>query len=455
MRIVASLALLALACGNTDDVDPQVPIRIEIGGQLTCVIEAAASPDAGVDAAMDAGTDVGMTDAGMTDVGMVDVGMTDAGMVDVGMVDVGMSDVGMPDSGMPDTGAPDAGGVDDGELDPLIRPVCWSIGETPQRLNLSRPLRGRIFLGDPLCNVADGELHCFGFNQYGQVGNGTEDPVIALTRIVTRPVVGLAVNRYPGEGFTCALFNDGSVSCWGFGEAGQLGNGGLDNQNMPTRVIGITDAYLITSGSAHACVATADEEAGTTAIRCWGSGSRGQLGDGTTNDSPSPVTVNTSAPDDAPRLEAPVHLTAGAFHTCALDVDGEVWCWGWGDGGQIGDGSRVDRPRPTRVSFASLVEEGEPEPIATALAAGGNHNCALLDGGQVVCWGQNDKLQTGVRGGEAILSPTLVLEDGTFVAAGTSHSCAIAAGRVQCWGEGPFLGTGGTGDTATPRTVNF
>ena len=49
----------------------------------------------------------------------------------------------------------------------------------------------------------------------------------------------------------------------------------------------------------------------------------------------------------------------------------------------------------------------------------------------------------------------LVLEDGTFVAAGTSHSCAIAAGRVQCWGEGPFLGTGGTGDTATPRTVNF
>ncbi len=459
MRFVVLLACLAVACGGTDDEEeqPRVITAVETGDIFTCAIQTvgASAPDAG---ASDAGTDAGMDDAGL-DAGD-DAGMDDSGVdMDVGMTDVGMPDVGTPDAGSLDAGGPDAGGVDDGELDPVIRPTCWIVEGVPQPLNLGRTLRGRVFLGDPLCNLADGQLFCLGNNEHGQVGNGTEDAVIDLTQILTpRRLTDLAVSRFGGgRAFTCGLGEDGSVYCWGFGEDGQLGVGSFMNQSSPVFVGGVTGGYLLTTGSGHACVATANEETGAKAIRCWGIGSDGQLGDGTTNNSATPVTVNLTRPDDEPSLEDPVQLVAGGFHTCALDLDGEVWCWGRGDLGQMGNGGTIGQMRPTRVSFASLVEEGEPEPTATQIAGGGWHNCALLTGGQVACWGGNEFFQAGVAAGTMVLSPRSVIDAGaSFVVAGRSHSCAIVDNLVQCWGQGIYLaGAGGGVDTARPVTVRF
>lgn len=448
------LACLALACGNNpDDRATLVPTSVEIGDIYTCVIETAAD-----------GADAGTDDAGMIDAGGVDAGLDDAGL-DAGVDDAGMPDVGALDAGDPDAGAFDAGvdggGVDDGELEPVIRPHCWELGELPQRLNLGQPLRGRIFLGDPLCNLADGRVQCLGPNDYGQVGDGTETATTTPTRVVTpRPATGMAVNRYGTEGFACAVLENGGVSCWGFGEAGQLGNGLSDNRNVPTTVPGVRGAYLITAGGAHVCVAfvDVDEEMGieTPGISCWGLGERGQLGDGTSSDNASPVSVSTTAPEGEPFLERPIALGAGFEHTCALDMDGEVWCWGAGELGQLGNGASVDQSRPVRVSLTRLVEEGMPEPTVVGLAVGGNHTCALTSDGVVACWGSNENLQTGVGGGATVLTPSAVLSDASLVVAGRSHTCAIVGTDVKCWGQAAYLGTGVTeGDTATPRTVRY
>lgn len=434
------LAVAVLACGDPDGMRANVvPTSVEIGDIYTCVVETAVDGD----------PDAGMSDAG-----------TDAGMTDAGMTDAGMTDAGMPDVGMPDAGTPDAGGSDAGSeegLDPVIRPYCWQLGEIPARFNVGQTLRGQIFLGDPICNLANGRVQCLGVNDYGQVGDGTETATESPTRAITPgPAIALAVNRMGTEGFACALLESGGVSCWGYGEAGQLGNGLSDNRNVPTTVPGVRGGYAITLGAAHACVAYADAEAMTQGISCWGRGEAGQLGDGSSSDNASPVDVNTTAPEDEDFLELPTQLSAGFMHTCALDSDGEIWCWGAGELGQIGNGASVNQSRPVRVSLSGLVEEGMPEPTATMVAAGGNHTCALTSDGVVACWGSNATLQAGVGGGDTILLPTAVLSEASFVVAGRSHTCAIVGTDVKCWGQGGYLGTGTTdGDTATPRTVRY
>jgi alpha-tubulin suppressor-like RCC1 family protein len=148
-------------------------------------------------------------------------------------------------------------------------------------------------------------------------------------------------------------------------------------------------------------------------------------------------------------------LAAGLEHTCALTTGGGVKCWGRNDAGQLGDGTTINRSTPVDVSgLASGV---------TALAAGGNHNCAVMDaihGGGVKCWGGNGSGQLGDgTSGNPRLTPVDVigLASGvTALAAGFGHTCAVnTGGGVKCWGAngGGQLGDGTTTQRITPVDV--
>ncbi len=242
-----------------------------------------------------------------------------------------------------------------------------------------------------------------------------------------------------GLAHTCAVIADGTVRCWGANDQGQLGDGTTTTpEPNPVPVSGLANAVAVAAGSKHTCALRAD---GT--VVCWGANNVGQLGSGT-------PTTPRLLPVPVSGLSNAVALAAGAFHTCALQVDGHVRCWGNNASGQLGDGTTANQPAPVLVSGLTN---------AVAMAAGSGHSCALRADGMVLCWGQNDKGQLGT--GTTMPQPTPVLpvsflSDATALAAGAFHTSArTARGNVLCWGAGSSgqLGTGGTTDAPTPQGV--
>ena len=174
---------------------------------------------------------------------------------------------------------------------------------------------------------------------------------------------------------TCALVTSGGVKCWGNNYYGQLGNGTYNNWPAPVDVSGLNGGVTaISAGEQHTCALNGDGS-----IKCWGYNYWGQLGDGTIDDRITPVDVsglNGGA----------TAVAADGFHTCAL-AGGAVKCWGKNDVGQIGDGTTT-----TRLAPVDIVELNSG---VTEIAAGQAHTCALTDNGGVRCWGDNDYGQIG------------------------------------------------------------
>ena len=149
------------------------------------------------------------------------------------------------------------------------------------------------------------------------------------------PVSGLAA----GSGHTCALDGAGGVLCWGYNSSGQLGSAGPPSgHGWPTRAAVPVTLVSLVAGGEHTCGLTA---AG--AAYCWGSNSKGQLGNGTiggTNSVAAPVSGGLTF----------VSLSAGGAHTCGVTPDGSIYCWGSNSSGQLGDGTLIDRGAPVRVT---------------------------------------------------------------------------------------------------------
>ena len=140
----------------------------------------------------------------------------------------------------------------------------------------------------------------------------------------TAPVVATAA----GVLHTCALLSNGTVQCWGSNGRGQLGDGTTTQSTTPVTVSGITNATAIAAGAGHSCAVLA-----TGTVQCWGWNSYGQLGNGTTTDSPTPTPVTVSGITNA------TAISAGGIYTCAMLASGTVQCWGFKGSGQLGDGS--------------------------------------------------------------------------------------------------------------------
>jgi alpha-tubulin suppressor-like RCC1 family protein len=243
-----------------------------------------------------------------------------------------------------------------------------------------------------------------------------------------------------GDYHSCARTPSGGVKCWGRNEYGQLGNGSTANSSTPVDVTNLgSDVVALAGGVGHTCALTS---AG--GVKCWGFNGYSQLGDGTSNGAAVPVDVVGLA-------SGVVAITAGGYHSCALTAAGGVKCWGYNAQGQLGNGTTNSAATPVNV-------DGLGSGIV-AIAGGVLHTCALTSSGGVKCWGWNASGQLGNGTTSDQTTPVDVssLNSGIIsIDAGGYHSCALnSAGGIKCWGQNNQgqLGNGNTTNQTIPDSV--
>ena len=288
---------------------------------------------------------------------------------------------------------------------------------------------------------AGGAVWCWGANSSGQLGDGTTERRMTPTRVVGLPPGGASAIT-ANEHHTCALAAaDGTAWCWGHNWAGQIGDGTTEDRLVPTPVEGLgRDLRTISAGYYHTCALGGNGRA-----FCWGFNSFGQLGDGTTTRRLTPVPV--------PALGWQNHaISAGFYHSCALDRNGRAFCWGYNSWGQLGDGTTIARLTPTRVQT--------PRRGMTDITTGSEHSCAITRPGRVICWGRDSSGQLGDGSGTVQLTPVRArTRSGRPIQAVSGrglHSCAVlSVGVVRCWGQNTSgqLGVGDTEARPLPTTV--
>jgi alpha-tubulin suppressor-like RCC1 family protein len=297
---------------------------------------------------------------------------------------------------------------------------CGSGGATPRVPPATDTLE--LATGDNFtcARMNNGRVRCWGSGTSGQLG-GTS----TFDSLEPVDVAGVedAAQVVAGVRFACARTTSGAVLCWGNDQYGQLGDGQATNAAFPARMVlgldGTRDrAVEIAAGGYHACARIDD---GT--VRCWGFNGTGALGDGTTASRGTPVTVAG--------LRSVTSLSAGYGFTCVVS-NGGVVCWGQNGNYQLGDGSSIERTTPT--------ESGSlPTGVSRVVAAfNGYYACAIMNDGQVQCWGQNNNGQLGddSTNDRSSAAPVVGLSDVTQLSLGTYHACArIVDGTVRCWGQ--------------------
>ncbi len=282
--------------------------------------------------------------------------------------------------------------------------------------------------GGHTCSVmTDGTMRCWGRGEFGQLGYGErqsigDDELAGAGGLVSVP--GKVVSADAGEDHTCAVSDRGQVRCWGRNLRGQLGRGGRDNMGDNETVSEMSSVSLgeraiaVAAGFAHSCAVT---ERGN--LFCWGANEAGQLGYGDTTD-------YGLLPGERPEARGPVPLgakaigvAAGAKHTCALLEGGDVLCWGRGESGQTGRGDRLSwGDTPQRLpATAKRVALGGP---AIAITGGDLHSCALMANGTARCWGYgwDGRLGTGSTASIGDDEQVLSVEPIRFATAITSLS---------------------------------
>ena len=328
------------------------------------------------------------------------------------------------------------------------------------------------------CALTNGALRCWGYGGDGALGYGNAntigdndtpglvDPVQLGTG---RSATALSAGAY----HTCALLDNGTVRCWGFGANGRLGYGDTDtigDNETPASTgpvnlgVGRT-AKAISAGGAHACAVLDDDS-----VRCWGFGLDGRLGYGSTDTIGDNETPGSVGPVKLGAGRTAKAISAGGYHTCALLDDGTVRCWGFGGNGRLGYGNTLDvaRTPDTTPDTVGPVDLGSGR-TATAISAGLGYTCAVLDNGSVRCWGSGGSGQLGYGNtrnigddetpgsvGPVDLGPGRTAK---AITAGDEHTCAVLDNdTVRCWGFGGFgqLGYGNgdsVGDSQPPGSV--
>ncbi len=270
-----------------------------------------------------------------------------------------------------------------------------------------------------------------------------------------------------GSDHSCVLLSGGSVKCWGYNGSGDLGIGDAIDRGDNSNEMGdnLPAVNLGTGRSAVALDAGDDDSSALLdngSVKCWGDNSHGELGYGDTADRGSGP--NQMA-DNLPAIalgtgRTAVAIASGSFFNSALLDNGAVKCWGQNNHGQLGLGDTNDRGDNANEMGDNLptVDLGTGR-TATAITAGTDFTCALLDNARLKCWGRNADGQLGLgdtatRGDNANEMgdnlPTVDLGTGrtaTAITAGGFHTCAVLDnGALKCWGAN-FGGQLGLGDT--------
>ncbi len=250
-----------------------------------------------------------------------------------------------------------------------------------------------------------------------------------------------------GQQFTCGLYDNGRVACWGRSYQGYLGDGTTGDSYVPKPQIipktYVEGAKYLAAGPRTACAILSDGS-----MKCWGINSKGELGQGA-------ATAYNPIPAPVVSLEKFVNLDGGYGHTCAVTNKGRVACWGESGNGRLGNNeSSIDLSVPT---YAYNVSN------AVKVTTGDRHTCAVLKDGTVKCWGQNanGELGIGSTGGNYDIAESVSITDVIDITSGgntstTDFTCALKTdGTVWCWGDNSKqqLGNGAGADQNSPANV--
>ncbi|MBI0136229.1 MULTISPECIES: InlB B-repeat-containing protein [Bifidobacterium] len=338
---------------------------------------------------------------------------------------------------------------------------------------------------------SDGNVYAWGYNDYGQLGNGTTGSY------QTTPVMVRTPDRktYPdlpadftylqvsaGYQHSLAVGSDGNVYAWGNNSSGQLGNGttSYSSQNTPVRVktpdrktypdLPADFTYLqVSSGDYHSLALGSDGN-----VYAWGSNGYGQLGDGTTSSQNTPVRVKTPDRKTYPDLPADftyLQVSAGYQHSLALGSDGNAWAWGNNGDGRLGDGTSSSRYTPVRVKTPDRKTYPDLPADFTYLqvSAGSDHSLAVGSDGNAWAWGCNGSGNLGNNTTGSSYVPVRVRDPASpkdtskglqaaQVSAGSHLSLAVGSdGNAWAWGNNGYgrLGDGSTDSKSVPVPVSF
>jgi alpha-tubulin suppressor-like RCC1 family protein len=292
--------------------------------------------------------------------------------------------------------------------------------------------------GDSTCALtSSGGVKCWGRNDAGQVGNGSTTDSATPADVVglSSGVVAISASEFD----TCALLAGGTVKCWGTNVEGQLGNGTVTNtpNPIPVDVTGLSGVVAISTGDLSSCALTSGG-----AVKCWGYNSTGALGNGTNTDSAVPVDVSGLS-------SGVTAISSGERNNCALTSGGAVKCWGFGVFGEMGNGSNTSSNVPVDVSGlssgVSAISSGTEH--ACALISGGTVKCWGANFNGQLGNGSTTSSNTPV-----IVSG---LSNASAISVGYSTCALTSTGGVKCWGYNGVgeLGTGNTTDSAVPVDV--
>ena len=286
--------------------------------------------------------------------------------------------------------------------------------------------------------VSSGEIICWGraftLDDHGIVN-------------VKLPLGKKAIEISVGQGHVCAVLDDSSLTCWGSNEYGQLGDGTYERSNVPVEVSVIQEGSVVKSvsaGSGFTCALL-----GNHTVFCWGDSDFHVLGGEIIESGPiSTAYVNI------PGNESVLSVSSGSDHSCALTSEGQLYCWGYGDDGRLGNGQYGH-------SLPALVEFPPDAGAVSGFDLGLYHTCAIVTGGDAYCSGSNTngqldgQISTYTSGDSTLRNPQYryspeskipVGEPLKDIKTGRFHTCALGhSGSIYCWGGSQYYGGGGYG----------
>jgi len=312
--------------------------------------------------------------------------------------------------------------------------------------------------------LSNGDLYCWGYNEYGQVGNGTTKNQLTPVKILSDVE---SVHYYENdESCISAITENGDLYCWGYNEHGEAGNGTTKNQLTPVKVL--TDVKSVSyfqylsedteSFDSYVSVSAITENGD---LYRWGSNKYGLIGNGTEEDQLTPVKVLSNVKSVSANSSNPSFMSA-------ITEEGDLYCWGDNGYGQVGNGTKKDQLVPVKVLTDVKSVSYSYTPHFYNSSVGPLSVLAITEEGDLYCWGDNDSGQIGNGTKEVQLTPVKALSgvksvsvfsynDGDYD--GYSWSISISAiteeGDLYCWGDNDSgqIGSGTKEEQLTPLKV--